>query len=54
MTFDLRRKYTFSKMAASPQAGTLPTPKKKEESFLDKIGTLGRKKKAKEGYIFEK
>ena len=27
---------------------TLTTPKKKDESFFDKIGTLGRKKK-KEG-----
>ncbi|XP_046583290.1 beta-parvin-like [Haliotis rubra] len=36
-------------MAASPNtsAATL-TPKKKDESFLDKIGTLARKKKAKE------
>lgn len=28
---------------------TMTTPKKKEDSFLDKIGTLARKKKAKEG-----
>jgi hypothetical protein len=35
-------------MATSP-TNTL-TPKKKEESFLDKLGgTLARKKKAKEG-----
>lgn len=41
------------KMAASPNtsAATL-TPKKKDESFLDKIGTLARKKKAKEGLQF--
>ena len=27
----------------------MTSPKKKEDSFLDKIGTLARKKKAKEG-----
>ena len=39
------------KMATSPStptSGTL-TPKKKDESFLEKIGTLARKKKIKEG-----
>lgn len=35
-------------MATSPNTSTLGTPKKKEESFLEKIGTLGRKKKLKE------
>ncbi|KAJ8315441.1 hypothetical protein KUTeg_007591 [Tegillarca granosa] len=39
-----------SAMATSPNPNqTLTTPKKKDESFLDKLGgTLGRKKKAKE------
>lgn len=47
-------------MATSPNPNqTLTTPKKKDESFLDKLGgTLGRKKKAKEGmhgtYLTEK
>jgi hypothetical protein len=36
------------KMAASPQPTTLKK-EKKDESFLDKIGTLTRKKKVKEG-----
>ena len=36
-------------MATSPNTSTVGTPKKKEESFLEKIGTLGRKKKLKEG-----
>lgn len=36
-------------MATSPNTSTLTTPKKKDESLLDKIGTLGRKKKTKEG-----
>jgi len=35
-------------MATLPST-TVGTPKKKDESFLDKIGTIGRKKKAKEG-----
>ncbi|KAL3883026.1 hypothetical protein ACJMK2_029325, partial [Sinanodonta woodiana] len=35
-------------MATSPNTSTLGTPRKKEESFLEKIGTLGRKKKVKE------
>jgi len=34
-------------MATSPNTSTLS--KKKDESFLEKIGTLGRKKKTKEG-----
>lgn len=38
-----------SKMATSPNTSTLSPSKKKDESFLDKIGTMGRKKKAKEG-----
>ena len=41
----------FPSMATSPNtsgSGTL-TPKKKDESFLEKIGTLARKKKIKEG-----
>lgn len=38
-------------MATSPNASTTGTltPKKKDESFLEKIGTLARKKKIKEG-----
>lgn len=36
-------------MATSPNTSTLSPPKKKDESLLDKIGTLGRKKKVKEG-----
>ena len=43
------RKLRNAKMATSPNTSTLTTPKKKEESLLDKIGTLGRKKKQKEG-----
>jgi hypothetical protein len=35
-------------MATSPNT-TLTSPKKKDESILEKIGTLGRKKKVKEG-----
>ncbi|ESO87320.1 hypothetical protein LOTGIDRAFT_210692 [Lottia gigantea] len=35
-------------MATSPNTSGTLTPKKKDESFLDKIGTLGRKKKIKE------
>lgn len=39
-------------MATSPNTSTLTSPnKKKDESLLDKIGTLGRKKKVKEGRI---
>ena len=37
-------------MATSPNT-TLTSPKKKDESILEKIGTLGRKKKAKEGIL---
>ncbi|CAG5127034.1 unnamed protein product [Candidula unifasciata] len=33
---------------ASPNTSTLSPSKKKDESFLEKIGTMGRKKKAKE------
>ncbi|VDI28003.1 beta-parvin-like [Mytilus galloprovincialis] len=40
-------------MATSPNPATVGTPKKKDESFLDKIGTIGRKKKAKEVNILE-
>ncbi|CAC5421480.1 PARV [Mytilus coruscus] len=40
-------------MATSPNPLTVGTPKKKDESFLDKIGTIGRKKKAKEASILE-
>lgn len=35
-------------MATSPNTSTLSPSKKKDESFLEKIGTMGRKKKAKE------
>ncbi|XP_069126020.1 beta-parvin-like [Argopecten irradians] len=35
-------------MATQPSSPPPATPRKKEDSFLDKIGTLGRKKKAKE------
>lgn len=38
---------------ATPATPTVGTPKKKDESFLDKIGTIGRKKKAKEASILE-
>ena len=48
-TFTQNRKLRNAKMATSPNTSTLTTPKKKEESLLDKIGTLGRKKKQKEG-----
>ena len=42
--------YQNSIMATSPTSSSTLTPKKKEESFLDKLGgTLARKKKAKEG-----
>ena len=37
--------------APTPSTPTVGTPKKKDESFLDKIGTIGRKKKAKEGCL---
>jgi len=36
-------------MATSPNTSTLQTPKKRDETLFDKIGTLGRKKKVKEG-----
>ena len=37
-------------MASSPNTSTLPTPRKKDESFFDKVGgTLGRRKSKKEG-----
>ncbi|KAI8792123.1 beta-parvin [Biomphalaria glabrata] len=35
-------------MATSPNTSTLSPTKKKDESFLEKIGTMGRKKKIKE------
>lgn len=41
---------TTYKMASPNTSGSF-TPKKKDESFLDKLGTMGRKKKAKEGIV---
>lgn len=39
-------------MASSPTSTTLKKDKK-DESLLDKIGTIGRKKKVKEGWNFQ-
>lgn len=39
-------------MATSPRPKTPNTLKNENESFWDKIGTLGRKKRIKEGMFF--